>query len=105
MISPPAIAGGSDLSPEVLDSFFEEMKWNVIDLPAGCSQLLNHAHCAIGIEAVHHDRRGTLQFGMCSQERSDGVSTAFVIRFGSSVMLRYQVVIKKDRIIGAGCQK
>src|SRR2546421_590065 len=81
------------------------MKWNVLGVSAGSPQFLDHAHGAVGIEAVHHYGRGTLQLGMRGQERSYGEAGAFVIRLGRSIVFGHQVMIQKDRIVTLRFQK
>src|SRR5882672_4251494 len=64
--------------PEISDSFFEKMKRYVLSLATGSPQLLDHAHGAIGIEAVHHYSRGPLQVRIHRQERSYSIPRPFI---------------------------
>ena len=42
--------------PKVPNPVFQKMKWNVFSLSARSSQFFDHAHGAVGIKAMHHDR-------------------------------------------------
>src|SRR5437660_10089685 len=75
--------------PEVSYALFQKMKWNVIGLSSRAPQLFDHAHRAVGIKAVHHDRCGALEFRPRRQKRSDGITGALIVRSFRAVMLRH----------------
>src|SRR2546429_1724775 len=85
--------------PELSYALFQKIKWNVIGLSSRAPQLFNHAHRAVGIKAVHHDRRCSLEFRPRRQKRRDGITGPLIVRSFRAVMLRHQIVIEKNRVI------
>src|SRR5436853_5814532 len=85
--------------PVIPDSIFEEMEGNVLGLSAGVAKFFNHAHRAIGVEAMHHNCRGALQVRPRSQKVGDSVTGALVVRRLGTIMLGHQIMIEKNRIV------
>jgi len=81
------------------------MKGNVLGRSARAAKFLDHAHRAIGVKTVHHDRRRALEVGTRSEKRRDRITRALVVGLGRAIVFGYQVMIEKDRIVSPGLQQ
>src|SRR5437660_10231299 len=77
--------------PVVLKSLLEKMKRNVLGVSSRGAKLFDHAHCPVGVKAVHHDRRWTLQFRPRGKKRGDRIASTLVVGLGRAIVLRHQI--------------
>ena len=74
-------------------------------MAAGAAEFLDHAHCAVVVEAVNRNRRRALEIWMRCEKVRDGKSRVRVIILRRAVMFRLQIVIEKNRIVSSRLEK
>ena len=75
------------------------MEGDVLGLPAGAAQQLDHAERAVGVACVDDDGRGGEPRGALGEPARDRVAAPLVVELLGVVVLGQKVVVEEDNVV------